>query len=186
MQSSERAEKLSSELIIFRRMSMNTRNRPRHERAKAKRQQTGASRWRAYTLIAVCMGTLVCGFFFAARQHFSSMDFGMKNSRLRRQIDELEAQKRRLLLAREVSLSPAEIKKAARKTGLMTQAGPEGAVAQVVSTTKEKAVPPQVSDAKSMIIKTAAVSPAQTTAAISYTKSEKAAVKQTKAKNSND
>ena len=33
----------------------------------------------------------------------------MKNSRLRKQIDDLESEKRRLLLAREVSLSPAEI-----------------------------------------------------------------------------
>ena len=113
------------------------------------------------------------------------MDFGMKNSRLRKQLDELEAEKRRLLLAREISLSPSEIKKAAKRTGLMTSAPVQAEVAQVVSTTKEKAIPPQFSDAKSMIIKTAAVSPVQTATTASYIKPEKAA-KQAKTKTSND
>jgi hypothetical protein len=165
-------------------MSMTKRNQTR-QKTRGRQQQSTTSRWRAYSLILVCILTLVCGFFFAARQHFSSMDYGMKNSRLRRQVDELEAEKRRLLLAREISLSPGEIKKAARKTGLMATAGMEGVVAQVVSTTKEKAVPPPASDAKSMIVKTASVTPAQATAAISYTKTEKPA-KQAKAKTSND
>lgn len=70
-------------------------------------------------MIVVAGAILVVGFFFAAQQHFSSIDYGIKNSRLRKQIDELQAEKRRLLLAREVSLSPAEIKKAARKMGFM-------------------------------------------------------------------
>ena len=163
---------------------MNKRNQKRPERTKAK-QQSGSSRWRTYSLMLVCGLTLVSGFFFAARQHFSSMDFGMKNSRLRKQVDELEAEKRRLLLAREVSLSPAEIKKAAKKTGLINPSGVEGEVAQVVSSTKEKAVPPVASDTKSMIIKTAAISAVQPTAAVSYRKTEKP-VKQAKTKLSND
>jgi AmiR/NasT family two-component response regulator len=70
-------------------------------------------------MIVVAGAILVVGFFFAAQQHFSSIDYGIKNSRLRKQIDELEAEKRRLLLAKEVSLSPSEIKKAARKMGFM-------------------------------------------------------------------
>jgi hypothetical protein len=61
---------------------------------------------------------LVVGFFFAARSHFSSIDFGIKNSRLRKQIEELEADKRRLILSKEIALSPAEIKKAAKRIGL--------------------------------------------------------------------
>jgi hypothetical protein len=60
---------------------------------------------------------LVIGFFFAARQHFASIEYGIKNSALRKQLTELESEKRRLLLAKEVSLSPAEIKKAARRIG---------------------------------------------------------------------
>lgn len=71
-----------------------------------------------YSALTVLCGTiLVAGFFFAARQHFSTMDYGIKNSRLRKQMDELEAEKRRLLLNREISLSPSELMKAARKIG---------------------------------------------------------------------
>ena len=82
----------------------------------------------------------------------------MKNSRLRKQVDELEAEKRRLLLAREVSLSPAEIKKAAKRSGMIDSAAAESEVAQVASVTKEKAAPQQpASPIKSMIVKTAAV-----------------------------
>lgn len=72
-----------------------------------------------YCFLTLCCGLLlVVGFFFAARSHFSSIDFGIKNSRLRKQIDELEGDKRRLILSKEIALSPAEIKKAAKKIGL--------------------------------------------------------------------
>lgn len=72
-----------------------------------------------YCLLTLCCGLmLVVGFFFAARSHFASIDFGIKNSRLRKQIEELEADKRRLILSKEIALSPAEIKKAAKKIGL--------------------------------------------------------------------
>lgn len=146
-------------------MSMNKRDRTRPRRTKARQSQNASMRLRTYSLVFVCILMLVSGFFFAARQHFSSMDFGMKNSRLRRQVDDLESEKRRLLLAREISLSPGEIKKAAKKTGLIDTSGE---IAQVVSTTKNKALPPVVSDTKSMVIKTAAVSavPPATLAAI--------------------
>ena len=74
--------------------------------------------WR-YCILTLCCGLiLVTGFFLAARQHFSSIDFGIKNSKLRKQIEELEADKRRLILSKEIALSPAEIKKAAKKIGL--------------------------------------------------------------------
>ena len=58
------------------------------------------------------------GFFLAATNHFSSMDYGMRNAKLRRQIEEIESRNRRLLLTREISLSPSGIKKAGRKIGL--------------------------------------------------------------------
>ena len=80
-----------------------------------KRNQSRVRRRRVWPAILACVTVLACGFFFAARQHFASLDFGMKNSHLRKQIDDLESEKRRLLLAREVSLSPAELKKAALK-----------------------------------------------------------------------
>lgn len=73
--------------------------------------------WRYCLLTLACGLILVVGFFFAARQHFSSIDISIKNSRLRKQIEELEAGKRRLILAKEIALSPAEIKKAAQKIG---------------------------------------------------------------------
>jgi hypothetical protein len=115
-------------------------------------------RWRTYSMMFICGAVLVAGFFLAARQHFASMDYGMRNSRLRKQIDDLEAEKRRLLLARETSLSPLAIKKAAKKTGLIA---PEDApaLAQVASATKEKAVPPNAptSAPKPAIVKTASV-----------------------------
>lgn len=74
--------------------------------------------WRYRFLTLVCGLLLVVGFFFAARQHFASFDFRVKNSRLKKQIEELEADKRRLLLAKEKALSHTEIKKAAKKIGL--------------------------------------------------------------------
>ena len=145
-----------------------------------KRNQTAANRksskrWPTYILMVICGGVLASGFFLAGRQHFSSMDYGMKNSRLRKQVDDLEAEKRRLLLAREVSLSPVEIKKAAKRAGMVDQATPEGVIAQVASTTKEKAAPPPATEAKSMIVKTAAVSAVPPTVTASYPKPEKVA-----------
>ena len=74
--------------------------------------------WKYCLLTLACGLMLVVGFFFAARSHFASIDFGIKNSKLRKQIDELEADKRRLILSKEIALSPAEIKKAAKKIGL--------------------------------------------------------------------
>lgn len=82
------------------------------------RQQKSVSLSLRYRfLIIVCGICLIIGFFFAARQHFSLIDFSIKNSKLRRISEELESDKRRLLLAKEIALSPTEIKKAAKKIG---------------------------------------------------------------------
>ena len=85
---------------------------------KTQRPEGNSIPWRYCFLTLACGLILVVGFFFAARQHFSSIDFGIKNSKLRKQIEELESSKRRLILAKEIALSPAEIKKAAQKIGL--------------------------------------------------------------------
>lgn len=74
--------------------------------------------WRYCLLTLVCGVFLVGGFFVAARQHFSSIDLSIKNSRLKKQIEDLEDDKRRFLLAKEIALTPSEIKKAAKKIGL--------------------------------------------------------------------
>jgi len=71
--------------------------------------------WKLYSLLFVSLSIVVTGFFFAGRQHFFSWDYSIKNSRLRKQVDDLETEKRRLLLAREVAQSPNEIKRAALK-----------------------------------------------------------------------
>lgn len=77
------------------------------------------SHWQYYAAAVICCSVLVAGFFFAARQHFSSMEYGLQNSRLRRQLDELQSEKRRLLLNREVTLTPAELRKAVRRVGFV-------------------------------------------------------------------
>ncbi|MBA3632498.1 MAG: hypothetical protein H0W58_06785 [Acidobacteria bacterium] len=74
--------------------------------------------WRYSLLTLVCGLFLVVGLFGAARQHFSSIEFGIKNSRIRKQITELEAGQRRLILAKEIALAPDEIKKIAKIFGL--------------------------------------------------------------------
>lgn len=139
----------------------------RKRTGRAAQQGSSNRRFKTYALMIVCGVVLVSGFFFAARQHFSSMDYGMKNSKLRKQIDELQAEKRRLLLARETSMSPAELKKAAKKLKIgEPSAAIEGEVAQLASTTKEKAAP-AVKDAPAaaLVVKTAMTSPAPSTVA---------------------
>ncbi len=140
---------------------------------KKRNRKKAEKRGRTRAVIIVCCLMLISGFFYAGRQHFSAMDYGMKNSRLRKQIDELDAEKRRLILAREVSLSPAEIKKAAKKAGLTDQTASDYQMARLASVTREKADLLTVSRSKTMILKTAAAAPVQTTVAASYSKPEK-------------
>ncbi len=74
--------------------------------------------WGFMLLVAICACVVAVGFFFAARQHFTSMDYSIKNSKLREQLQNLETEKRRLLLAREVASSPLAIRKAATALGM--------------------------------------------------------------------
>jgi hypothetical protein len=90
------------------------RRRPRTAAAAATRELS----WSFTLLVILCACVVAAGFFFAARQHFTSMDFGLKNSKLREQLQNLETEKRRLMLAREMALSPLAIRKAARDVGL--------------------------------------------------------------------
>lgn len=141
---------------------------------KNARQTAGkATRVKTYLLIAMCMLLFVAGLFFTARQNFSSMDYGMKNSNLRKQVDDLESQKRRLLLARETSMSPAEIKKAAKRIGLFGEEISQKVVAQVTSATKEKVAPNVNAPSNPLITKTVAVAPAAKVETATYQKSGK-------------
>lgn len=138
----------------------------RRNRKSTGRPVKAASHFRAYATIGIAGAIVVSGFFLAATQHFSSWDLSIKNSRLRYQIDQLQAEKRRLLVAREVSLSPLEIKKAAEKAALR----PNDAVAVVQAVSKPNATAsaafqrkdpaPPTAVAASTVIKTTFVRPA--------------------------
>jgi hypothetical protein len=94
------------------------RNLPKKKGSEKIHREKDPIPWR-YCLLTLCCGVfLVGGFFFAARSHFASIDFGIKNSSLKKQLEDLEAEKRRLMLLKEIALSPGEIKKAAKKLGL--------------------------------------------------------------------
>ncbi|HVF46510.1 MAG TPA: hypothetical protein VNA17_02985 [Pyrinomonadaceae bacterium] len=156
---------------------MNTRKQARPPRPKKGAAAPAAGRrWLVYFLIPICVALMVSGFFLAGQQHFASMDYGMKNSRLKKQIEALEAEKRRLLLARELSISPAEIKRAAKKTGLLDAAEIGAEIASVELPVYDRTVAPRsiTADAAS-VVKTAsvaAISGPKPTAA-TYSKSEK-------------
>lgn len=94
--------------------------------------------WQYMIVMLVCGGILAAGFFFAARQHFMSMDYGFKNSKLKKQLEDLEAEKRRLMLAREVSLSPTELRKAAIRAAARKQSS---ATPQAVAAVAKVATP---------------------------------------------
>jgi len=72
-----------------------------------------------YVLVTIaCISFLAVGFFFAARQHFMAIDLSIKNSKLRRQLEDMEGENRRLVLAKEIVRSPSEVKRIAARRGL--------------------------------------------------------------------
>ena len=138
-------------------------------------------------IMIVCSAILVVGFFFAAKQHFASIEFGIKNSRLRSQIDELEAEKRRLLLAKEVALSPGEIKKAARRIGFtkMTAANIELVQASAAPAAEpEMPIAIPANDRSEMEIKARIVKTVMTGPVVSLAQNENKSEKHNKAVNS--
>lgn len=116
-------------------------------------RDTSSVSWGYFVLTVVCACVIAAGFFLAARQHFNTMDYGFKNGRLRKQVDDLQTEKRRLLLAREVSMSPSEIKRAAKNLGfrdrgeavtIASKAPPSSSIA--VGTADTISTPSRVSD----------------------------------------
>jgi len=138
---------------------MNKRTHPATKKRERVPRQPRIS-WKFYCLTLICGTMLVAGFFFAARQHFSTMDYGIKNSRLRKQIDELEAEKRRLLLNKEIALSPPELMKAARKLGF-TEYVPD--VRQLLATPASVINTQQAETARPVVQKTVIVQPVKST-----------------------
>ncbi len=94
---------------------------PRQTKQHLQLEEKSPMPWGYFILTIICAGVLAAGFFFAAQQHFMAMDLSFKNSDLRKQVDELEGEKRRLLLAREVVRSPGEIMRLARNQGMRTK-----------------------------------------------------------------
>ena len=96
---------------------MKKRSNPKLASPSAYTAERNSSTFLYVLLTIACAAFLATGFFFAARQHFAAMDLGMKNSTLRKQIEEMEGQKRQLVLAREIVRSPAEMKRIAANKG---------------------------------------------------------------------
>lgn len=113
---------------------MKKRNSPRSASPSAHIAERTNSTVLYVLLTIACAAFLATGFFFAARQHFAAMDLGMKNSTLRKQIEEMEGQKRQLVLAREMVRSPAEMKRIASNKGFRQRESPAIAVAATANT----------------------------------------------------
>lgn len=103
----------------------------------------GTLPWSYLVVIAICGCVIAAGFLLAARQHFVSMDLGMKNSKLRKQLEDLETENRRLTLAREVASSPIEMTKTARNFGFV-EAGESPLVVQASVTPQKKTDAPML------------------------------------------
>ena len=67
---------------------MKKRSNPRLASPSAISAERSSSTLLYILLTIACAAFLATGFFFAARQHFAAMDLGMKNSKLRKQIEE--------------------------------------------------------------------------------------------------
>jgi len=116
---------------------MKKRSNPKLASPSAHIAERNSSTFLYVLLTIACAAFLATGFFFAARQHFAAMDLGMKNSTLRKQIEEMEAQKRNLVLAREIVRSPAEMKRIAANKGFR-QRGTSIAPMMASATTSNK------------------------------------------------
>lgn len=107
---------------------MNRKKISKTKNSQNVRREQDSIPWRYCFLTLICGLILAAGFFLAARQHFTSIDYSIKNSQLRKQKNELETAQRQLLLAKEIALSPAEIKKVAKEYGYTEIAGAVQAV----------------------------------------------------------
>lgn len=93
---------------------MNRKIKPIKRRSRVQRERDPIP-WKYCILTLVCGLIFVAGFFMAARFHFSSIEYGFKNSKLRKELDRIDNEKRRLVLQREMALS--SISKTAEKIG---------------------------------------------------------------------
>ena len=124
-------------------------------------------------LFVGCTAIVVGGLFLVAVQHFAAMDLGMQNSQLRRQVDDLSAEKRRLQLAREVTLSPAEIKRTAIKLGFAEVDAPAPMLAAVKNESASETRPAAPVEDAQVVVQKALLKKdrAQPTAVVKHTAS---------------
>lgn len=116
-----------------------TPNSNRSNRSNRRRPRRDRIPIRTVLITFVCGGLVLAGIFFAASQHFSAMNVGMENSKLRKQLEDFKAENRRLTLAKEVAMSPAQITKLAREIGLDTPQPTETAAVKRIEETVETA-----------------------------------------------
>lgn len=103
-------------------------------------QRPPSPSWQYYLVATVCCALIVAGFLLAARQHFSSMEYGLQNSKLRRQLDDLQSENRRLLLNREVAVSPVELRKAVKRIGFIDTPSSEAEIERLQQQPAQKSV----------------------------------------------
>ncbi|MEZ5308721.1 MAG: hypothetical protein R2684_16370 [Pyrinomonadaceae bacterium] len=106
------------------------------------RRQKDPIPWKYCVLTAVCGLILMAGFFAAAKIHFSTVDYAMKNAELRSKLTKLKDEKRRLVLSKERASSPAQIAKLAGDRGFVRHVfGPQQTESEVVVPQTEEVAP---------------------------------------------
>lgn len=89
-----------------------------HTASCAVRRETDRSTLVRLGALFVCGLVLTIGFVHAAAQHTTAVQHGYKSETLRRERDELIAERRRLMLALAEAQTPARLEEAARTIGL--------------------------------------------------------------------
>ncbi len=130
---------------------MRKRNLPENESAKRVQREKDPIPWR-YCLLTLVFGVLlVGGFFFAARQHFSAIDYGIRNAELRKQRNDLESAQRRLTLAKEKALSYEDLEKTAQQIGLVKLGSQAVEIVSDVKESVQKTFLPKNRESKSKV-----------------------------------
>jgi hypothetical protein len=138
---------------------MKRRNTYRNRTSTSAHDRPAFFSWTHFAITAIAAVALAAGLFFAASQHFNSMELGIKNAKLRSQLAELENEKRRLELSREIALTPVELKRSAKSLGFREA----GEIAMVAAKPLTKEV---VTDT---VIEAAKVKPGNETAIVTKT-----------------
>jgi cell division protein FtsL len=97
---------------------MATRKQIKERSIERVRRERAPIPWRYFLLSMFCSVILAVGFFNAAKQHFASVDYSMRNSEMRKEREKLEAEKRKLKVERELAGTQSAIEKAGIKMGL--------------------------------------------------------------------